>query len=245
MTNHSTRPGAYGPGTNTDVDFIPVPEDCARILRYLASVTPGFTQDSKLLDAVEFHGGDLPILPGPAKAQALVGDFVASCSQTLTCSKSAVLHGMAGIVSKEISALKGYDIGKVSIDVDHAGMYPASASLVSIHGKTMAAMHEDGSLFKMGHDLDGGCLTDTDMKFRAWSIYPTKDPKVWYQIMSNLKPYDFLPAYGLDPDAPVKSKDEAYEMIKAEITKYSARELEQKNMEHGFCGQTVFSPQAW
>ena len=63
--------------------------------------------------------------------------------------------------------------------------------------------------------------------------------------MSNLDPAGYLSAFGLDVNAPVKSNDEAYELIKAEIMKYSARELEQKHMEHGFCGQTCFSPQAW
>jgi hypothetical protein len=56
---------------------------------------------------------------------------------------------------------------------------------------------------------------------------------------------EYLKAFGLDLHAPVKSKDEAYELIKAEMIKYSARELEQKNMELGACGQTCFSPAAW
>lgn len=68
---------------------------------------------------------------------------------------------------------------------------------------------------------------------------------MWYQVMSNLTPYKFFPAYGLDADAPMKTQDEAYEHIKSVISTYSARELEAKNMEHGFCGQTVLSPKAW
>lgn len=68
---------------------------------------------------------------------------------------------------------------------------------------------------------------------------------MWYQIMSNMAPYKFFSAYGLDADAPAKTNDEAYELIKSAISKYSARELEQKNMEHGFCGQTCLSPTAW
>lgn len=43
----------------------------------------------------------------------------------------------------------------------------------------------------------------------------------------------------------MKNVDEAYELIKSFISQYSARELEQKNMEHGLCGQTVYSPAAW
>ena len=152
---------------------------------------------------------------------------------------------MIGIVAKQIAAMKGVDTGKIQIDMDQAGMYPASASLVSVNGKTMADMNEDGSLFKMGTDLDKGRLAGTPMAFRAWAIYPTRDKNTWYQIMSSLEPDCYLRAFNLDPNAPVKSNDEAYELIKAEIVKYSARELEQKNMENGFCGQTCFSPKAW
>jgi hypothetical protein len=152
---------------------------------------------------------------------------------------------MIGIVAKQIAAMKGIDAGKIQIDMDQAGMYPASASLVSINGRTMADMNEDGSLFKMGKDLDKGRLAGTPMAFRAWAIYPTRDKDTWYQVMSNLDPDRYLRAFNLDPHAPVKSNDEAYELIKAEMIKYSARELEQKNMENGFCGQTCFSPKAW
>lgn len=152
---------------------------------------------------------------------------------------------MIGIVGKEISDSKGINTGKISISIDQAGMYPASASLVSINGKSMADLNEDGSLFKLGTNLDKGVLNKTPMAFRAWAIYPTKDNDVWYQIMSNLEPDKYLRAFNLNPDAPVKSNDEAYELIKSEMVKYSARELEQKHMEHGFCGQTCFTPEAW
>lgn len=64
---------------------------------------------------------------------------------------------MIGIVCKEILALKDIDAGKISINTDHAGMYPASASLVALNGKTFYEMAKDGSLFKMGKDLDKGC----------------------------------------------------------------------------------------
>ncbi|KAK2616924.1 hypothetical protein QQS21_000012 [Conoideocrella luteorostrata] len=63
--------------------------------------------------------------------------------------------------------------------------------------------------------------------------------------MGNLDPAAFLKAYGLDPNTPTSSRDEAYELIKAEMIKYSAAELEQKNMEHGFCGQTCYTPEQW
>lgn len=65
---------------------------------------------------------------------------------------------MIGIVSKEILAMKGINAGKISIDTDQAGIYPASALLVAINGKTMAEMAKDGSLRSMGKDLDKGCM---------------------------------------------------------------------------------------
>lgn len=63
--------------------------------------------------------------------------------------------------------------------------------------------------------------------------------------MGNLDPAGFLKAYGLDPNFPAKTRDEAYEVIKAEISKYTAGDLELKNMEHGFTGQTVYTPKHW
>ncbi|KAL7763875.1 hypothetical protein ACKLNR_007233 [Fusarium oxysporum f. sp. zingiberi] len=63
--------------------------------------------------------------------------------------------------------------------------------------------------------------------------------------MGNLNPAGFLRAYGLDPTLETSSHDQAYEVIKAEMIKYSAAELEQKSMEHGFCGQTCYTPAQW
>jgi hypothetical protein len=65
------------------------------------------------------------------------------------------------------------------------------------------------------------------------------------RVMGNLDPEGFLKAYGLDPDTPTKSRDDAYDIIKAEISKYSSGDLELKNMEHGFTGQTVYTPKHW
>ena len=143
--------------------------------------------------------------------------------------------------------MKGHDAGKIRIDMDHAGLYPASASLAAINGRNIGELAKDGSLKRMAAytDLDHGCLHDYPMAYRSWAIYPTKDPKVYYQIMSTFTPKPYLKAFGLNMLTPVKSNDEAYEIIKSEISKYSARELEAKNMEMGTCGQTCFSPAAW
>jgi hypothetical protein len=63
--------------------------------------------------------------------------------------------------------------------------------------------------------------------------------------MGNLDPEGFLKAYGIDPETPTKSRNDAYDIIKAEISKYSAGDLELKNMEHGFTGQTCYTPKHW
>jgi len=152
---------------------------------------------------------------------------------------------MAGIVAKEISALRGTDTGAISINVDHAGLYPATPPLFTVEGKSMSELEEDGTLMQMGTDQDHGCLTKNPMYFRSWSIFPTKDPHVYFQIMGNMNPWTLLRAFDLDPEAPVKNNDEAYELIKAKLIQYSGPELEMKCMDHGFCGQICHSPQAW
>ena len=67
----------------------------------------------------------------------------------------------------------------------------------------------------------------------------------FHRVMGNLDPEGFLRAYGIDPDAPTKSRNDAYDILKAKISKYSSGDLELKNMEHGFTGQTVYTPKHW
>lgn len=176
--------------------------------------------------------------------------------------KSAALHGLIGLVGKQISALKGIDTGKIYIDTDMAGLYPATVALVQVDGKDMAKMSTDGTISGAGVDVDKGVLTKTHMHYRSWAIYPTREQGIYYQsviqldyartaaltwlrLMGNLDPAGFLKAYGLDPQFPASTRDEAYDIIKAEISKYSAGDLELKNMEHGFTGQTVYTPKHW
>lgn len=152
---------------------------------------------------------------------------------------------MIGIVGKEICALRGVDAGRISIDVDKSGLYPATAALVSIDGKGIKDIQKDGTLISVGKDLDRGVLKKNDMYYRSSAIYPTKDPHIWYQVMSNLHPADFLKAYNLNPEGVTSNRTEAYNIIKEEMIQYSAAELDQKNMEHGFCGQTCYTPAQW
>lgn len=65
---------------------------------------------------------------------------------------------MIGITSREILATKDINPGKIKIDTDQAGLYPSSASLVAINGRTMAEMAKDHSLSNFGKDLDKGCM---------------------------------------------------------------------------------------
>ncbi|KAI4846813.1 hypothetical protein E4T44_04858 [Aureobasidium sp. EXF-8845] len=226
---HATKEGGWGPGSFVDTAYHSVPEESHRIMRLIASQTPGLTLDESALSEVEFSGADLSLIPGPLKSQAV----------------SAALHGLIGIVGKEIMVLKGIDTGKIHIDTDMAGLYPATVALVQVDGKNMAKMSADGTISKAGVDVDQGVLTKTHMHYRSWAIYPTRDEGVHYQLMGNLDPAGFLRTYGLDPNFPAKTRDEAYEVIKAEISKYSAGDLELKNMEHGFTGQTVYTPKHW
>lgn len=88
------------------------------------------------------------------------------------CAQSAVVHAMIGITAKEISALKGIDVGKIRIDMDQAGLYPASAVMCALDGRPIGDMALDGTLAKLAHytDLDHGRLYETPMAFRSWAI---------------------------------------------------------------------------
>lgn len=63
--------------------------------------------------------------------------------------------------------------------------------------------------------------------------------------MGNLDPAGFLKAYEIDPNLLAKTRDEAYEAVEATVSKLYAGDLELKNMEHGFTGQTVYTPKQW
>lgn len=79
----NTTKDGYGPGTFVDTAFRSIPEESRRLLRLLASQTPGFTRDEAALSEVEFSGGDLSIIPGPLKSQAVVRSLHNSFSQSV------------------------------------------------------------------------------------------------------------------------------------------------------------------
>lgn len=104
--------------------------------------------------------------------------------------QAAALHGLIGIVGKEILALKGVDTGNINIDTDKAGLYPATAALAQVDGKSSATLAKDGTITKAGVDVDRG-LFNKDLHFRTWAIYPTSDKHVWYQY-AQLRPINVL-----------------------------------------------------
>ena len=227
---HPTTEGGYGPGTFVDTSFTPLPQECTRLLKWLASKTPGFTSNQQVLDAVKFEGDDLPIIPGPVKSVAL----------------TAVLHAMAGIVGQEISALRGQETGSITVNTDHVGLWLATAILASLNGKGAAEMIQSGEIGRIVPITDKGIM-DNPVRFRAYANYKTKTPDTWYQIHPSLVPGPVFKALGLDPDDAQgnKSRTEAYSYIQKAVEKYTARELEMIFREVGACGVTCFTPQAW
>lgn len=220
--------GVYGPGTFTDDKFTPVPLECKRILKLLVKATPGFTQDVAVLDSVSFVGGDYPIIPGPIKSQAV----------------TAVIHAMAGIVGQEILELRGQKRSALTINTDQAGLYLASPVTFSVDGRDAVQLIESGQLDKLAPDTMNGAV-EGPLKYRAMAIYPTKNPGEWYQWHGSNDPNPGLRLLGIDPDARLPSNDAAYELIKSRVSQYSAKELDMMMTEHGLCGCTCYTPEAW
>ncbi|KAK4621232.1 hypothetical protein CLAFUW4_06746 [Fulvia fulva] len=194
------------------------PASRKRLLRYFAEKTPGFNSDADFLDNADFHGQDLPLLPGPIKAQPL----------------AAVLQGMIGLAGKEVNALRGIDTGRVSVDTDLAALHPATVGLVEIDGMKCTEAQKSGLLQKLGLDVDQGIISKTPMRFRSWAIFPTREKNVCFQFLSSLGPVGYLQVFSLDADdATVETNEEAYEKIKSVTTSLSARELEHICIERG------------
>ena len=176
---HPTTEGGYGPGTFVDTSFTPLPQECTRLLKWLASKTPRFTSDQQVLNAVKFEGDDLPIIPGPVKSVAL----------------TAAIHAMAGIVGQEISALKGQETGSITINTDHVGLWLATPIVASLDGKGAAEMIKSGDISRIVPITDKGIM-DSPVRLRGCAIYKTRTPKTWYQIHPSLVPEPVFKALG-------------------------------------------------
>ena len=228
MTREPDTEESYGPGTYVDKSFLPVPEECKRLLRILAAKTPGFTRDEALLDGVKFEGDDLPCIPGPIKAQAV----------------TAVLHAMVGIVGQEIAHLRGQTTDTTTyVDTNHAGLYPATPALVTVDGQTGPAVIKLPTVPQWDKDRQSG----SSLVFRATAIYPTADEGIWFQLHGSLDPWIVLKTIGIEreEDARIRTDDEAYALIREKIIKYRAGELEQLMLQRGLSGSIVHSPESW
>ncbi|OQE40135.1 hypothetical protein PENCOP_c006G02570 [Penicillium coprophilum] len=231
---HKTTPSAdmYGPGTFMDTEFIPAPQDTARIFDYIAKNTPGFTQDKKLWDTVKFEGSELPIIPGPFKAPLI----------------AAALHAMCGVVAHEIVEDRDGTLARsqqVTVNTDHAGIWLGKIFAASVEGKEVSELVKSGQLSTLfQRDFDQGCMA-TPIRQRTTAIYKTKTPGVWYQLHGSLDPIPVLQSMGIDPDYPAKTLDEAYDYISRHVEQWTADELEMHNIKNGFCGSICFTPQGW
>ena len=221
----SVLEGHYGPGTSVDTEFTPVPQECKRILHELAVNTPGFTQDPTLIDAVNFHGSDLPCISGPLKTQAF----------------TAVLHAMAGIVGHEILHLRGVPTdNKTTIFTDQVGLHLATPAVVNVDGTDGPAVLHNPALPHADHGAYG-----TPIKLRSQAIYQTRTPGVWFQLHGSTDPAPVLRSIGINPQLEIASTDEAYHHIQEHTKKYSARDLEMIMLENGLAGSIVHSPESW
>ncbi|KAI6754711.1 hypothetical protein HG530_012463 [Fusarium avenaceum] len=224
----ATNSETYGPGTTVDAEFQVLPEECKRILRIFAKRTPGFTQDETLLEGVQFHGDNLPCIPGPIKSQAV----------------TAVLHAMVGIVGLEILRLRGITSDTaVHVDTNHAGLYPATAALVNVDGVTGPGVIKLPTVPQWDKDR----ASNSPLVYRATAIYETADEGVWYQLHGSLDSWKMLALLGIgkDLDAKIRTNDEAYALIQERVGTYRAREIEQLMVEKGLSGSIVYSPLGW
>ncbi|KAK3935319.1 CoA-transferase family III domain-containing protein [Diplogelasinospora grovesii] len=229
-------PDVYGPGTWTDATFTPITSDTHRIFRHLASITPGFTDSPTLLSKVSFITKEgYPLLPGPLKLSSV----------------AAALHGMAGVVASEILTLRSPSSSPdrtVTIDVTHAALWLASVATVFLDGNDLATHAAEKIPLGLGRDWEMGWHS-TPLKIRGTGIYPTRTPGVWYQLHGSLDVPPVLRSIGiiLDPDEPagIDTPDKAATHIAKHTAKFSAEELEMKNLMGGFCGSICWTPHQW
>jgi hypothetical protein len=231
MPASSRTQGVYGPGTYTDPTFTPVPKDTSRIFRLIASQTPNFTKDEALLSKVHFTGEEFPTLPGPIKAVSV----------------AASLHAMCGVVADEILSLRGLSDPdrQITVNTTHAALWFGCIATAFLDGEDVTNLAGKGELKNIIPDWERG-WTDTPLKYRTTGLYPTKNPEVWYSLHGSMDAAPVLKAIGIDPQTTkVKDNEEAAKLIAEHTSKFSAEELEMKNLMSGLCGSIVFTPQQW
>lgn len=226
----SRVPDVYGPGTFTDKTFTPIPKDTQRIFRLIASQTPGFTQDEKLLSKVRFTGEAFPTIPGPIKAVPV----------------AAALHAMTGVLADEILTLRGADDPdrKITVNTTHVAFWFGCIATGFLDGTDFISSIKAGQLKQLLPDYEQG-WTDTPLKYRTTALYPTSNPEVWYSLHGSMNAIPVLRSIGVDPAAPIKSNDEAAAHISEHVSKLSPEKLELNNLLNGYCGSICFTPKQW
>ena len=231
--SHETIPGTdvYGPGTFIDKEVLPVPEDCKRVFEFVASQTPGFTQDKAAWDTVCFEGQSNPIIPGPIKSGVT----------------SAALHAMTGLVANELLELrdgKPVTEGSVTVDTDHAALWLGSVFTTHIDGMDISRWFKAGKMSSLfPRDYERGVFQG--IAGRTTAIFQTKDPKVWYQLHGSLDAAKTLESMGIDSSVKFNKLQKYYDYIQSHILQWSPGELEMHNVRHGLCGSICYSPEGW
>ncbi|KAB8240408.1 CoA-transferase family III domain-containing protein [Aspergillus flavus] len=231
--SHETTPGTdvYGPGTFIDKHVLPVPEDTRRVFEYLASKTPGFTQNKEVWDTVHFEGEPDPMIPGPIKAPVV----------------AAALHAMCGVVGNELVELRDSRPaaeGSVTVNTDQAAIWLGSVATTHINGSDIPAIAISGKLNTLfDRDFEQGF--GKGLASRATAIYQTKDPKVWYQLHGSLDANRVLKTMGIDTNVAFNTPSEYYDYIQKHVRQWSPDELEMHNVRHGLCGSICYKPESW
>ncbi|KAK4223196.1 succinate--hydroxymethylglutarate CoA-transferase [Podospora fimiseda] len=223
-------PNVYGPGTFTDRECLPVPDEAARLLRLLINQTPNFNSDPS---KVQFTGEPYPLIPGPLKSVPL----------------AAALHGISALLADEILSLRQQSSPSnrtITISTTQTTLWLSTASSAYLDSKPLINLFFNRTLGKYLPDWQQSTLINP-IDLRGTGIYPTSSPGKWYLLHGSLNPPPMLRNLGIDPThrPEIDTPQKAYNYIRQHTTKYSAEELEYKNLVSGFCGSICFTPKEW
>jgi hypothetical protein len=224
-------PDVYGLGTFVDVDVLPVPEDARRIFEILARKTPGFTQDRDIWETVKFEGHEESMIPGPLKSPVI----------------ASVVHAMIGVVGNELLEIrdgKQAKNGSVMVNTDHAAMWLGTPILAYVNGVNLTTLIKENALKKL-FELDMEKEAFMGLAGRATAIYPTKDPKVWYQLHGTFDGTGLLHSMGIETNVHLDSLEDRYDYIRKHVQNWSPDELEMHMVKHGLCGSLCYTPEGW
>jgi hypothetical protein len=159
-TPHETISGTdvYGPGTFIDKKVLPVPKDAKRVFEFLASQTPGFTQNKAAWDTVHFEGQSMPMIPGPIKSAVM----------------ASAIHAMIGLVANELLELrdgKAVIDSSVTVDTDHAGLWLGSVFTTYIDGLDLSSSSKAQGSLKIMQDEQIGCFPSHLTYFRRQVLH--------------------------------------------------------------------------